>query len=244
MCFFIFNNILIVCSTMDSYYNKNTYQLFLIADHNVFTELDINCSGIKIEQMSLIRNKLLKCKKLKTLILSNITNQYFDKLNFNFLADFATGDIEISSTYPFYQITNFVTDTTLVILASLQTNLNIDQIFSTNFKFNTKIYVRSNKFTQVATIMNNLNTNVHNLKIHFISGRGDSLDEFRNFITVALNNLPFSLENLKIYYKMTILNRKFYNKVIELFKNIKTPFGCNLIVKDYRVKALTLYLHK
>lgn len=229
---------------MNNYYNNNTYELFLNADHNVLTELNINCSGIKIKQLLLIKNKLLKCNKLKRLLISNITNQYFDKLNFNFLADFATGDIEISLTYPFCQITNFVTDSTLLILANLQTNLDVDQIISTKFKFNTKIYVRSYKFTQVAIIMNNLNTNVHNLKIHFISGRGDSFDEFHNFITVSLNNLPHSLENLKIYYKMTILNRKYYNKIIELFKNIKTPFGCKLVVKDYSIKALALSLYK
>ncbi len=63
--------------------------------------------------------------------------------------------------------------------------------------------------------MNNLNTNVHNLKIHFISERKDCFDEFRIFITVALNNLPHSLENFKIYYKMTMLNRKYYSKILK-----------------------------
>ena len=141
---YITNNIYIFIKFLYiDYYNNNTYELFLIANHNVFTELHINCSGIKIEQLMLIRNKLLKCNKLKILSLSNVTNQFFYKLNFNFLADFATGNIEISSTYSLYQVTNFVTNSTLLILANLQTNLDVDQIISTNFKFNTKIYVRS-----------------------------------------------------------------------------------------------------
>ena len=222
-------------------YDRNTYKLFLNTHCDYLTDLTFNCSGMQLDHILAMGTKISKCTKLKKIHITNISNQYFSNINFNFLADFGIGDINISSTFPAIQITNFTSYKTQLILANLQTYLDIGQIISTNFRTNTKIYVRPDKFKEVAIIMNNLNTNVHNLKIHFIIGSGknsDNFDEICNFINSSLDNLPNSLVNLKFYYKKTIFNRVYYDKIIERLKSIKTPFGCNLIIKNYSMDKL------
>jgi hypothetical protein len=215
---------------MEHCYHKNTYQILLNTKCDELNDLYLNCIGIELSKILEIIDKISKCTKLKKIFITNISNEYSEKINFDFLANFGIGDIDISFTHPFFQITSFVSCETLLILGNLQTNLDVRKIISTDFRSNTKIYIRADKFKQIAIIMNNLSTNVHNLKIHVDNG----FDEVFNFIDSGLNNLPCSLTNLKIYYNYKFtFNNEYFNKLIEQLENIKRPFGCNLIIKKY-----------
>jgi hypothetical protein len=195
--------------------------------------LTYNCCDMNLLQILTIIEKISMCTKLKYIHITNINNEYSEKINFNFLANFGICDIDISFTNYSDRITNFVSDDTLLILGNLGTKLDIKQIISTNFRANTIMYIKSNRFKEFVAIINNLNTNVHDLKIYFVPRIDDTYDATSNFISSSLNNFPCSLLNLNIYYGRHKFNTEYYNKIIEQLVNIKCPFGCNLLVQDY-----------
>ena len=225
------------CKT--EYFNHN-YNLFLEKQSNDFEILTFNCSGIHLDGLLKIIQKISKCTKLNKLLVLNISSEYADKIDFNFLADFELYCVEISFTFPAHHIIQFVTSDNCLILANTQTNLDVNKIISTNFSTNTKIDVRMDKLKQVATIMNNLSLGVKNLTLNFNlkgQGRCDYYEEICDFIDNGLNNLPISLLNFTIDYKKTLFNSKNYTNIIDKLNNIKVPFGCVLDVKNYNFLA-------
>jgi len=217
-------------------YTRDNYNLFLEANHNDFKELCFNFSGVELEPILKIIKKLAKCTELRKLLISNISNEYLDKIDFNFLADFKLLDIDISLTFPLYQITHFASDNNCLILLDLQTEPDIKKIIL-NFKLNTKIIVKTDRLKQAQLIMNNLSMDICNLELHIVANyMAPWFDEFCDFIDNGLNNLPSSLVNLEIYYRQQMLydkSEKYKKIMLDKLNNIKIPYGCILHIKPF-----------
>jgi hypothetical protein len=218
-------------------YFKHNYNLFLEKQSNDYEFLTFNCSGIQLDGLLKIIEKISKCTKLNKLLVTNISNEYADKIDFNFLADLKLNIIDISFAFPAHRMTHFVTNDNILILANMHTELDMEKIISTNFRAGVKIVAKENRLKQVESIMNNLSLDVHNLTLVITTGHGEFFEEICNFIDNGLNNLPISLVNFKIDYSKTLFNLKYYTDIYNKLINIKIPFGCELDVGNYNVLA-------
>jgi len=213
------------------FFRKN-YNLFLEATHDEFNELRFNFSGIKLEPILKIIEKIEKCTKLSKLFITSINSEYLDKINFNFLANFGLLDIvDISFTSPFYNMLHFATDDNCLILLNL--SLDVKNIHLTNFTTNTRIIIGMDNLKEATLITNNLSSDVHNLTLQIKDYyKSPGISGFCDFIDNGLNNLPTSLKHLKFYHDEKIFGGRYHEIIFEKINKIKRPLDCIVHVES------------